>query len=194
MATGYTMAIADGIEFNEFVMQCARAFGALVMMRDDPMDAKIPTEFEPSSYHKNAIEKAEQKLNTAKNMGHETARVFSEIEYSEAVLNKKNRLEDKKKLKLKYDEMLNNVLNWTPPTSDHEELKNFMIQQIETSIDHDCDMSYPTDPILLSAEEWLRNYVDKCVKDLGYHVKEWHSEVNRCKERSEWVRLLRDSI
>jgi hypothetical protein len=30
MPTGYTSAIADGIEFKDFALRCARAFGALV--------------------------------------------------------------------------------------------------------------------------------------------------------------------
>ena len=45
MPTGYTYDLYDGkdIEFPDFVMKCARAFGALIEIRDDPMDAAIPT-------------------------------------------------------------------------------------------------------------------------------------------------------
>ena len=34
MPTGYTYKIGEGASFKEFVMACARAFGACVEMRD----------------------------------------------------------------------------------------------------------------------------------------------------------------
>jgi hypothetical protein len=37
MPTGYTAAIKDGISFEKFVWDCARGMGALVMMRDEPL-------------------------------------------------------------------------------------------------------------------------------------------------------------
>jgi len=36
MPTGYTNCIKDGVTFEQFVWKCARAMGALVMMRDEP--------------------------------------------------------------------------------------------------------------------------------------------------------------
>lgn len=53
MPTGYTAAVEDGTitEFDDFAWQCARAFGALIMMRDDPMSAPIPQKFEPTAEH-----------------------------------------------------------------------------------------------------------------------------------------------
>ena len=47
MPTGYTAPIKDGISFNDFMWGCARAFGALIMMRDDPPGTPIPERFEP---------------------------------------------------------------------------------------------------------------------------------------------------
>ena len=38
MPTGYTLDLYNGkdITFEEFVLKCARAFGALIDMRDEP--------------------------------------------------------------------------------------------------------------------------------------------------------------
>jgi hypothetical protein len=43
MPTGYTYEIEDGsiTELNEYVWRCARAMGAMVMMRDKPSGARI---------------------------------------------------------------------------------------------------------------------------------------------------------
>src|SRR5687768_6886698 len=58
MPTGYTHPVVDGkiTEFNDFALSCARAFGALITMRDDAMDAPIPEEFKPeTNYHDDRI-------------------------------------------------------------------------------------------------------------------------------------------
>lgn len=49
MPTGYTADIKDGISFETYAMNCARAFGACVSLRDKPSGGKvIPDAFEPS--------------------------------------------------------------------------------------------------------------------------------------------------
>lgn len=57
MPTGYTWDIKDEITFEQFIMNCARAFGALVEMRDEPRDKKIPDELKPSDYHNKELSK-----------------------------------------------------------------------------------------------------------------------------------------
>ena len=56
MPTEYTDAIADGISFNDFMMKCARGMGALIMMSDEPSDAPILEQFEPSDYCSTLLE------------------------------------------------------------------------------------------------------------------------------------------
>jgi hypothetical protein len=40
MPTGYTAGVADGTitEFREYALLCARAFGACIMLRDEPVE------------------------------------------------------------------------------------------------------------------------------------------------------------
>ena len=49
MPTGYTVALYEGkdVTFEDFVMGCSRAFGALISLRDEP-NAPIPEEFKVS--------------------------------------------------------------------------------------------------------------------------------------------------
>ena len=69
MPTGYTLELYDGkdITFEEFVLKCARAFGALINMRDEPRDAPIPERFEPSYYHLKELIKAKSGQKKLKN-------------------------------------------------------------------------------------------------------------------------------
>lgn len=60
MPTGYTASVADGTTttLRAFALQCARAFGATVTMRDDPMSAEIPERFEPGGFYRRLMEQA----------------------------------------------------------------------------------------------------------------------------------------
>ena len=44
MPTGYTSGVATGEikDFKTYALQCARAFGACIMLRDEPMSDEIP--------------------------------------------------------------------------------------------------------------------------------------------------------
>ena len=66
MPTGYTAAVKDGITFEQFAWSCARAFGALIDMRDSPTGAPIPQRFEPSQYNAVEAEKASAEIERLK--------------------------------------------------------------------------------------------------------------------------------
>lgn len=84
MPTGYTAAIADGISFTNYAMGCARAFGALIEMRDEPSDAPIPEEFKPSTYHLEELQKAQKKLHNLCKMSFGEAEGRAMVAYNEA--------------------------------------------------------------------------------------------------------------
>ena len=87
MPTGYTLDLYDGkdITFEEFALRCARAFGALISMRDEPIDAPIPERFEPSDYHLKELEKAKKRLKEVKKWNEETAEQEAVRAYQEAL-------------------------------------------------------------------------------------------------------------
>lgn len=68
MPTGYTADLTLDTPFERFAMRCARAMGACVMMRDDPMDAPIPDKWEPDDYYRKRLEDAKAKLAAAEEM------------------------------------------------------------------------------------------------------------------------------
>ena len=194
MPTGYTAPITDGISFEMFVLRCARAFGALITMRDVPMDTEIPDEIKPSDYHKNALGKAQAELAKLKSLSLEDANEKALENYKKELDYYEKSIVDKRDLKDKYTAMLHKVEEWQPPTSDHLELKIFMKQQIMQSINHDCDMSFIAMPKLLIAHAWLENQIHKCLKDIKYHSDEMKEEVARCNSRTKWIRTLKKSL
>ena len=194
MPTGYTGGVEDGTmtEFKDFAMLCARAFGALISMRDTDLDAKIPEEFKVDPYHVDAIKKAVAESKRVNAMSgaeasREAKKEFDKFTKERAESIERNRVENER-----YRTMLDKVLRWKPPTKDHEGLKKFMVEQIEMCMRNWSD-GY-TVPVLKTGEAWVADQLARCGRDITYHTEEHAKEVQRAKERTEWVKQLRDSL
>ncbi len=196
MPTGYTAPIAEGKidNFPDFAMNCARAFGALVMMRDSPSDAEIPERFEPLDYHPKKIADLRAELVRLEAMTGADATAERDMLEAKRIAERTNYADRKLEQKERYEAMLVDVRKWVPPTTDHAEMKKFMIQQLEESIDFDCRPSeYMSDP-LPSADEWLADAISVAQKDIKYHEEKHREEVERTEGRNEWLSALRDSL
>jgi len=194
MPTGYTLDLYNGkdVTFEEFVLKCARAFGALIDMRDESMDAPIPEQFEPSDYHLTELIKAKKRLEEAKKWNEKIAEQEAERAYHEALKKREEFVKKNKLIRKRYEDMLSKVREWKPPTPDHVDLKKFMIQQLEDSIEFDCFI--PEMPQRLSGKEFKEQQIRKALDDIEYHEKEYAKEVNRVHERNKWLLLLRESL
>jgi hypothetical protein len=192
MPTGYTAKISEGISFEDFVLQCARAFGATITMRDDSLDAPIPDEFKPSDYHPKALKMALEELARLKSLSREEIIEQSEKDYANKCIRWEQREVERLELKNKYKAMLAKVIQWKPPTTDHQGLKDFMLQQIRDSIEWDCLQD--DKPKKLSPEEWQEKAIETAQWNVEYHQKEGRKEIQRAKERTEWVRELKKSL
>jgi len=196
MPTGYTSRIADGISFEEFVMSCARGMGALIMMRDEPMDAPIPERFEPSDYHEKKLAEAQAELDRLKKITIDEADKQASIEFMEELDRHDKAMQNKAELRQKYESMLAQVNAWHPPSQDHEGFKKFMIEQITGSIEFDCDESHYIEnpPMRMSAVDWLNKKVANAFRDVDYHRKGRDEEIARTEGRNIWIKKLRDSL
>jgi len=192
MPSGYTEKILNGCSFEEFVWAVARGFGALIMLRDD-IYAPIPKKFEPSDYHFIRCEEAKNEVCRLANATKESL----ESEYAEYRKkfedDRQRRVEGNANIINKYAAMKEEVLAWTPPTSDHVGLKDFMLKQIDESMRFDVveEQYFPTFQFY---EEWLTQRRAKAEKDVLYHKKEYEEECKRVKERNDWISALRESL
>ena len=196
MPTGYTAGIAKGITFEQFAMYCARAFGALITMRDEPGDKPIPEEFVPSVYHAEELEKARAELERLNNLTLGRAAKSVKRDYEKESQRIATAVKENNKLMEQYDAMLMQVKAWRPPTPDHVELKDFMISQIKSSLDFDSMGEYYEEhpAVLLPVTDWLVSKKAEAIKDIAYHTKEYEAEVDRTNHRNEWVKALRGSL
>lgn len=196
MPSAYTESIKDRIAFNEFAMLCARAMGACIMMRDEPLSTPIPERFEPSDYHLNKSAALREVIARVEAMSTEEAEAAASENYrleSEANANAAQRADD---VLAKYELMLQQVKAWTPPTEDHQGLREFMIEQIESSMRFDCDRTYYDrhQPVKQTGEQWKQQVLDKAMMDLRYHLAEHEKEIERTEARNKWIAELRQSL
>lgn len=196
MPTGYTAKLMEnGQEFPEFVMGCARAFGALIMMRDDSSDATIPDKFEPSDYHIKKITESREALKALQIMNGSEQLIFGEEKKTDEIKRNEEWLANEISQNERLFAMENQVDSWEPPTVDHQGLKDFMLQQIKIS-KNDC--SYIQKSLKESQEKpFLTYYMEalaKAKRDVEYHAVENVKELERNSTRNEWIQRLRSSI
>lgn len=198
MPTGYTADVEDGTitELKDFALKCARAIGYLIRMRDAGRDAPIE-EMQPSTYHSKAIDLAEERLSqlTALTDAEWAEKLDSErqsqIDHYESAL-AEDRINNER-----YALMLDKVQAWTPPTPNHQGLKDFMIQQLETSMG---DSSYYERALenakanRKSLEQFKTDTLDVARRTLYSSQQAWGEEIARVAEANAWVQALRSSL
>ena len=192
MPTGYTAAIKDGISFEQYAMDCARAFGACVTLRDEE---PIPDEFQPSDYHAKAAQAARDKLAELMALTPGQRERKAVEAWNRAEKTRLKRLQDRVDTRNAYEAMLARVKAWKPPTPAHLDLHRFMQSQIEQSIVFDCSGDYDTTPSLrLSGEQWAAQEAERLNSEIARQEANHADEVDRAAKRTQWVRALRESL
>lgn len=196
MPTGYTAAIADDISFNNFVMRCARSMGALIEMRDCPLNTPIPERFEPSDYHIKQQQLAEGEVRRLREMSDSEAEIEAQRDFEKACVDNARQIEKANNLRRKYEAMLKQVKAWNPPTKEHTGLKNFMIDQIVDSIKFDCGVDYyeQSQPQCLTGADWRKKKLGAAIDNYNYHKNGYLKEVKRVESRNQWVKELKESL
>jgi hypothetical protein len=199
MPTAITSGIADGMTFPEFIRRCARSFGAFITMRDDPMDAPFPEKIEPDiSYYTTSLSQDKKRLAKLKKMSPDEIAAAAKKEYDKNIASYKGYITKTTELKEKYIKILFDVHKWVPPTPDHINLKNFMIEQLTTSIEHDCNNAYYESRIKelkkLSPKKWHAQEIKMIEDSIKYDQKHIKSEIERAAERTKWIQDLIKSL
>lgn len=197
MPTGYTCDVQSGkvTEFRDFAMACARAFGACIMMRDEPADTPISERFDPNtSYYDDSLARAKARLIELEAMTPEQADAASRAERDAEWQAIEERNQRRAVERRRYEAMQKHVLAWTPPSDEHVGLKDFMLDQLTRSIDFDCNGSYDKPAPYLSGDDWKAEQIRKARRDIEYHTKERAKEIERAEERTTWIRQLRESL
>lgn len=200
MPTGYTAGIYNGTttDFPTFAMECARAFGALIMLRDEPIGAPIPEALAPSTqFYDEQIAIATVELARLNALSAEECEAEAQRAFDAEVERQNERLRSYDDLRARYKAMLAEVQLWTPPSRDHAEMKQFMRDQLTQSIDFDCPadpLRYYDKPERLTGEAWKAKQVAEATRRIETNAKRRAEEVERTEGRNLWLTQLRQSL
>jgi len=199
MPTGYTQPLYEGKEltFEQFALNCARAFGALIEMRDEPQDAPIPESFQPNSFYQEKLTELENNLQKYTAMSDQEADTLADAEYQATQKNARKAIKKKEAMKVRYEGMLQQVESWVTPSNEHAGLKEFMIKQLKESIAWDCEGDFYNKLLAqpkLSGSDWLKEKLRITNKDLTYYRNAHAEEIERITSRNLWVSQLRESL
>lgn len=198
MPTGYTADVANGkvVDFKEFAMRCARAMVVCIDMRDEPLDAPIPEEFQPSNHYAEKTEKAKQELAELKAMTKKQRKEYIDNAKKREKAELEKYLQEEITENARYEDMMKKVEAWVPPSSDHQYFKEFMKSQLETSMktgdyyqrclkDLEKKIDYDTE---------FQDILDSAERDVKYYQKQHQEELDRAAEKNKWIKQLRESL
>jgi hypothetical protein len=195
MPTGYTADIHDGKNptFREFALTCARNFGALVMLRDQPLTGDVPPKFEPSPHYAKQLKAYQEELAQCKLWSDKTWEREAYADFEKDVAYYRERQAESDRLRKDYTDMLRQVKAWTPPTPDHQGMKDFMIEQLESSIEHDC-YNYEGKAVLRTPQEYKALVLNALEKNVVRYMQYVAEEEERTAGRNDWVERLVASL
>lgn len=194
MPTGYTAKIADGMTFEQYALGCARAFGALVTMRDEPASTPIPERLEPDTYYQKALEASQMELDRVMSLTAAEIVIEAEKCYLSAHESWAKRRTDRAALREKYEAILRRVRAYVAPTPDHVGYKEFMEKQLVDSIAWDCSDSHDDEPQRVAPAKWIADRLEDLRDEVARRETSAREEVERTHKRNEWIKALRDSL
>ena len=202
MQTGYTDYIKDGkiTSGKDFLKLCTRAFGVAIDLKDESLDVPTPNCFEPHPYYEEAYKESLKSREKIYNMTLEEVKkdIISKYNDNKGIVEnilKKYKDEDEKYLKVRKE-----VEEWIPPTSEHENLKKFCLEQIDMSLNTylykwcEKDINKELD----TSDDAIREYINILKDDANKQVKrtyeKWQAELKRVEGKNLWMRQFLDSL
>lgn len=193
MPTGYTAGILDGTtkDFEHFAKLCSRAF--IMHLREEPMNSEYKKR-EPNDYHSKAVDRATKDLMRINEMSDEEIMQEERDNIIECRSRYELKVKKQKEDKTALDYYLRKAKKYKPPTDMHDGIAKFMIEQLESTIEHDCSGRYWEEGIerlddrfdSLDVERIRSDRKIEAYKDIARHTKEYEEELKRCREHNKW--------
>lgn len=202
MPTGYTAYIQDGdiTTGKDFLKLCLRNFGIAINMRDEPLSKPVPTQFEPNPYYKNDYEKTVETRNKYRQMTFEEAKKKLIDKHKKDIESAKKSLDEFIAEDERYMKVRDEIEKWIPPTSEHENVKKFALNQIDISLNTDmreyCNKELNKD--LDISDEAVHLYMNEINEfyenSVARAYKDWQEELKRTTDKNMWMKQFLDSL
>lgn len=199
---GYTAIFEnEKVSFEEWVWRYARAYGPLVHMREESWDAviRLPSNKKTGdSYYETALAEAKQSLARRQKMTLAEAQAELDEYYTKTQKEARETIAKKQALRARIEGVLQQCRDWVPPTKDHVEFKEGMINELVKTLEYDCDTSYYDKQLAQpkgTAEEWLANHIQWSKEDVERYTKRLEEELGQNKDFArKWILALQASV
>ena len=202
MGTGYTNYIRNGdiTTGKDFLKLCTRNFCIAMDIRDESLSVPTPTHFEPNHYYEKYYKESVEKLNKYKKISFEEAKEEMIQKYIEKIKYAKKYLEIYQLEDEKYEKIRSEVKKWIPPTSEHENIKKFALEQIDMSMNTSLrkklenNLEEKLDLSIESVYRYIRKMKDYYSKDVECFYKRWQEDLKQTAENNMWMKQFLDSL
>lgn len=200
MPNGYTAAIYEGKKptLREFILTSLRGMGVCISMRTDAPDAPIPEAFEPSGYYQESIATAQSRVAELEAMDAAQIEAAAKTAHQKSVDRYAQWREKNTRLIRDYDDMIAQVRAWECPSL-LDSFKDTMLKWLQES--KNFDTSDPDDPKCYyqppqreRPEEWYADELAEAHRSLEYAYKGWSEELERTRERNEYLAAVWGSL
>lgn len=196
MPTGYTSKLYDGEQdFDDFALGVARGFGAFVHQRDDSSNSppRLAAPYDDAA-DRERLESAKADLARYYDMSVTDIVMEQEREHREALLAWEEAVVERAKLKNRYERMLDQVKAWEPPSNDHVKFKEYMVEQLEQSIEFDCKGYERYMPQLVTADEYRQQRKDMARRMIDLYQENITRDRANNDQRRLWGAQLFESL
>lgn len=198
MPTGYTAAIIDkGIGTREFAIDCLRAMGVAIEMRDDPGDRQVPRQFPfvpEDNYHYKALQGAKADLKKWQKTSLADRIALMRDSLDAEVRSFEDHIARQAEGNARLARILANLTAWRVP-DDLKNYREFMLDQVRIS--QDSGTYYETALEKLqgtSIEDHMVEHEQVLRENVEYHKKHLAEDEKRAAERNAWLQTAWEAI
>lgn len=192
MPSAITQRVFEGASLAQFASDCARMFDACITMRDAPIDAVVPLQLSPDLRYEIRLADIQAEIDRLSSLeGEELEAEFKEVQAKREEMYQ-GQLNENLKRRQAYEAMLAKV---EAATWSHEELKEYMVNQLQESLRYDC-----FDPAEISAPpvETAEQYRDGAVAYYTQELEQWKqshaASTERMGERNKWLQIFHEDV
>lgn len=194
MPTGYTAALHDGEQsFKEFATKCSEAFlGEGVTSRksiEDFFTERLKSVLE-------LLNNAKSELAKFRDMSPQEVLEYQKAQHEKESADFREWAAKKQVIKQRYEGMRNQVLLWVPPGPEYMNFKEFMMKQLEESINFDCSTKYDDDlrPKVLDPEDFRKKKLASLEYWAKYYQDQYEEGIRARDNKLKWFDGLVKSL
>jgi hypothetical protein len=195
MPSQLTTKLYDGTatNLNDFALHCARDLSLFIELRDEPSESALPQSFTPRSYYSELVGKIEAEIVTVSDWDDKEAETSAQAYFQERKREYDASVEMTKERRQRYTQMREEVDAWQPPTTDHQNLKDYMIRLLEQDMPSECTVRM-TMPQPISGRQYKQVRLEELRAQLTHATENRDGDIERNRIRNEWTTELRQSL